>query len=148
MNPFGVMLLSKKSTRFVPVWHLAIEWCNPAFWMLLKTAFKILISCWSESAAMSMWTTNCAHWSALMTGCNYSWIKFQNADIEQLKLCASLRYSKFLLPKLNASISTGRWSAICKQWYVWEQSSLQKKFFLPCVVQRLSLCWLGGCFFM
>ena len=108
--------------------------------MHFKTALNLLISCLAEFAEMLMPTTYCAHWSALMTESKCSRMKLEVDYSDLLGPCASVRYAKILLGKLNASISADRWSAIGKQAYAWEQSILRNKFSLPCVVDLLSVC--------
>ena len=74
-----------------------------------------------------------------MTGPKYPRMKIENADRYPMKPCASLRYAEVVLAKSNASITTDRWSAICKQWFAWEHWSLEKKFLplLCSVCQRV-----------
>ena len=66
--------------------------------------------------------------------------KVRKDDSDLPSSWASVQYANVLLAKLNESISTALWSAICKQCYAWEQWNLQKKVFIPSVVQRL-LAW-------
>ena len=122
------MVLPRNSTWITPKWHFSMMSLSPACLMQSKTARMFRISCVTELAAIPMSSTYCAHWSALMTLSRYSRMKLQNADNALLSPCARRLYANVLLAKLNASISIDLWSAICRQWYAWEQSNLQNNF--------------------
>ena len=92
--------------------------------MHLKTACRLLINCSGRFSVMPISSTHRAHWYVLLTGSKESRIRLEKADSDLLRPFASLRSAKVLLAKLNASISTDRWSAICKQCYAWEQPRL------------------------
>ena len=109
------MVRPKKSIPFNPMWHFAMRSFNTTFRMHLKTTRKLVISCSGEFAAGQLSSTYRAHWSALMTESKYSRKRLEKADSDLLRFCASLRYAKVLLAKLNASISTVFGSAIFKQ---------------------------------
>ena len=116
---------------------------RPAFRRHWKTACRLLINCSGVLAAMPISSTYCAHWSALMTGSRYSRMKLENADRERLSPCANPRYANVLLAKLNARSSIDCWLAIWRQWYAWEQSSLQNRFF-PAICCAASVNVLTG----
>ena len=117
-----------------PKWHLAIVGFNRDYWMQLDSALMFLTRCWGSFAAISMSATYSAHSCALVTGSRYSGMKLEIAKTDLLRPWFSLEYAKVRLVKLNASISTGRYSATYRQWYACEQSSLQK-LFVP------AMCW-------
>ena len=56
-------------------------------------------------------------------------MKLENADSDRLRPCAKRLYANVRLAKLKDNISIDRWSAIGRQWYACEQSSLQNSFF-------------------
>ena len=64
-------------------------------------------------------------------------MKHENADSARLRPCAKRLYTNVRLAKLNASITMECRSAICKQWYARDQSSLQKSFFA-------AMCWAAS----
>ena len=142
-TPLVVIVRPRKSTSCTPKWHLVMLSLRPAFLRHWKTARRFLINCSGVLAAMPISSTYCAHWSALMTGSRYSRMKLGNADRERLSLCANLRYANVLLAKLNARSSIDCWSAIWRQWYAWEQSSLQNIFF-PAICSAASVNVLTG----
>ena len=76
-------------------------------------------------AARPMSSAFCAHCSACISLSRFSRMKLENADSDLLSPCASLLYANVLLAKLKARKSIDLWSAICRTWYAWEQSSLQ-----------------------
>ena len=128
-TPLVVIVRPRKSASCTPKRHLSMLSLRPAFHRQWKTAHRFLINCWGVLVAMPLSSTYCAHWSTLMTGSRYSRMKLDNSDMKRLSPCANLRYANVLLAKLNARSSIDCWSAIWRQWYAWEQSSLQKNFF-------------------
>ena len=64
-------------------------------------------------------------------------MKLENADRARLRPCAKRLYANVRLAKLKANISIDRWSAIGRQCYACEQSTLQNRF-LP------ARCWAGS----
>ena len=91
-----------------------------------------------------MSSTFCEYWSALITGSDYSHIRLERTDSDLLRPWASRRYAKVLLVMLDASNSSNLcMSAICRQWYAWEQSNLKIKFF-PAMCCAASVSVLTG----
>ena len=102
------------------VWHrcgiFSIVSFNPAWRMYLKSAPLFRVRSVALLTAIRISSTYWGHWSASTTGSKYSRMKLEKADTDLLRPCSSLSYARVLLAKLKASISTERWSAICKQW--------------------------------
>ena len=138
-----VIVRPRKSSSCTPKWHLALLSLRPAFRRHWKTARRFLINRSGVLAATPISSIYCAHWSALMTGSRFLRMKLENADRERLSPCANLRYANVLLAKLKARSLIDCWSAIWRQWYAWQQSSLQNKFF-PAICCSASVNVLTG----
>ena len=125
----GVIVRTRNSISVTPMWHFSIVSLSPAFLMHSKTARMFRINCVTVLAAVPMSSTYCAHWSALITLSKYFRMKLDKADRALLNPWAMRFYANVLLAKLKANISIDLLSAICRQWYAWEQSNSQKIFF-------------------
>ena len=89
-TPSAEMALPRNSTCLAPKWHFSIVNFNPAGRMHLRTARIFRVRSVSLMAAIPISSTYWAHWSALTTGSKYSRVKFEKADTDLLRPCASL----------------------------------------------------------
>ena len=143
----GVMVFARKSIsgapncyRCVPV-HLCIGNFSPASLIhskvesFLQVCDEVVgaVGCDADIA------TYRAHWSAFITRSKESLMKLKKADKALLSPCVNP-----LEAKLKARLSMDRWSAIWRQWYACEQSSLQKNVSLA-MCCSLSVRVLTGC---
>ena len=119
--------------------HFSLVSFNPVWQTRLKIARLSRVSSVASLARIPMSFTHWAHWSVLTTWYRYSRMKLGKADTNLLRPCASLLWAKVLLAKLNASTRTDRWSAICNQWYAWEQLVCRIKTSPP----KLRCVWKG-----
>ena len=72
---------------FIPVFCIQLK----------KTAPMLFVECSGELAAMPLSSTYFAHWSALITECQFSRTEPEITYKDLLYLCASLRFAKILL---------------------------------------------------